>query len=229
MRMMQRRMRSARYWIDTNRSSVLIAILVLIGIGAVFANISDRARASDPEQALIIKPAETGGDETVDQNQAGISVVVHVVGAVQAPGVYTLEGTARVFDAVEAAGGLREDASIDGVNMALPLVDGAQVRIPTQREIEETKHRDTFGVPTMTASETWGLVMQETASTQLINVNTADAPALETLPGIGPSTSAKIIAEREANGPFRSLSDLSRVSGIGVKKIEALEGFAEAR
>ena len=59
----------------------------------------------------------------------------------------------------------------------------------------------------------------------VVNINTADAAALDALPGVGPSTAAKIVADREANGPFASADDLGRVSGIGPKKLEALKDF----
>ncbi len=59
----------------------------------------------------------------------------------------------------------------------------------------------------------------------VVNINTADAAALDALPGVGPSTAAKIVADRDANGPFATPDDLGRVSGIGPKKLDALRDF----
>lgn len=133
-------------------------------------------------------------------------VVVHVAGAVHAPGVQRLPAGARVIDAVDAAGGLLADADAGRVNLAAELVDGTQVYVPLVGE-----------VPPAPAGETGGDV-----TGGLIDVNVADAPALETLPGVGPATAAAIIDHRERNGPFVSVDGLLEVRGIGEAKLAQL-------
>ena len=158
-------------------------------------------------------------------------VTVHVVGAVLHPGVYELAVAARVRDAVNAAGGLTGNAAQESINLARLLADGEQIAVPTQDEYAKA----TAGASTRSGSgASKGVVSPGGASAEnpgapsagkVININTADAAALDALPGVGPSTAAKIVADREANGPFASPEDLGRVSGIGPAKLEALKDF----
>ena len=162
-------------------------------------------------------------------------VTVHVVGAVLHPGVYELRSGARVQDAVNSAGGMAGNAAQASVNLARPLADGEQIAIPTEDEYEKA----TAGASTLSGSgASKGVVSPGGASAEnpgapsagtIVNINIADANALDALPGVGPSTAAKIVADREANGPFASPDDLGRVSGIGPKKLEALKDFIRVR
>lgn len=145
-------------------------------------------------------------------------LVVHVVGSVRRPGVYRIPAGSRVADAVDAAGGALADAVLDGVNLARVLQDGEQVLVPDA----ETAARSAGAQGTVGATPAG-------APSGPVDINSATAEQLDSLPGIGPSTAAKILAERDANGPFASLDDLGRVSGIGEKKIEALKDVACAR
>lgn len=138
-------------------------------------------------------------------------VHVHVDGAVAAPGLYCLETGSRVDDAVRAAGGLAEGASSVSVNLAQVLEDGQQIVVPTEEEAQGG------GVVAPPQPE------QSSSSGGLVSINRATASELQALPGIGEATAEKIVADREANGPFASLEDLKRVSGIGDKKYEALK------
>ena len=164
---------------------------------------------------------------------AGVSgpVTVHMVGAVIHPGVYELPAAARVRDAVNAAGGLSGNAAQESVNLARPLADGEQIVIPTQDEY--AKATAGAGTPNVSGAGK-GVVSPGGASAEnpgapsagtVVNINTADAAALDALPGVGPSTAAKIVADRDANGPFATPDDLGRVSGIGPKKLDALRDF----
>lgn len=117
-------------------------------------------------------------------------IKVYVTGAVVAPGVYTLLPGSRVEDAVEAAGGFMPDAASEQINLASLLWDGAQIHVP-----------------------------HLTASTRVgggrININTASAEEIATLPGIGPTTAQKIVEYRLQHGPFRTIQDIQNVPGIG--------------
>lgn len=132
-------------------------------------------------------------------------VVVHVAGAVVAPGVYELEPGTRVIDAVTAAGGVTPDADLDRVNLAAPVVDGARIYIPR------------IGEAVVEAVGSGG-----TTSAGPVDLNTASADELDALPGIGPATAAAIIEHRDRHGPFRSVEDLLDVPGIGEAKLAAL-------
>lgn len=137
---------------------------------------------------------------------------VHVDGAVQVPGVYHLAAGSRIMDAVEAAGGLSEGAVTTAVNLAQLIQDGEQIVIP----LEEAAAASSSGNEAVASAA-------PKAKTELININRASAAELTALNGVGEATAAKIVADREANGPFRSVEDLKRVSGIGDKKFESLK------
>lgn len=148
-------------------------------------------------------------------------VYVHVIGAVERPGVYDLETGARVIDAVTAAGGLKPEAGAAGVNLARVLSDGEQIAVPTKEQLAK-------GEAVPGAAGTGGVGASGPAQGGKVNINTADAAMLDTLPGVGPSTAQKIIADREANGPFAAVEDLGRVSGIGPKKLDGLKDLISA-
>jgi len=143
-------------------------------------------------------------------------LVVHVAGAVASPGVFELTPLARVIDAVTIAGGPTADADLDGLNLAAPLADGQRVYVPHAGEVDPAAVPS--GGPAAPAES------GDDAHHGPVNVNTATAAELESLPGVGPATAAAIVDERTRNGPFASVDDLERVPGIGPAKLAALRG-----
>jgi competence protein ComEA len=141
-------------------------------------------------------------------------VVVHVAGAVVAPGVHTMGAGDRVSDAVAAAGGAVPEADLDGLNLAAPLADGQRVYVPRIGEV------DPASVPNGPSPS--GGPLGSAAPAGPVDVNRATADELEALPGVGPATAAAIVDDRDRNGPFASVDDLDRVSGIGPAKLAAL-------
>jgi competence protein ComEA len=135
---------------------------------------------------------------------ASSAVVVHVAGAVVTPGVVTLAAGSRVIDAVKAAGGAQANADLDRLNLAAKLTDGERVAVPVKGQPSP---------PLETPAA--GAAAGDAAGTGPVNLNTATADQLETLPGIGPSLAQAIIDERERSGGFRSVDDLRTVRGIG--------------
>ncbi|MDO8915346.1 MAG: ComEA family DNA-binding protein [Coriobacteriia bacterium] len=164
--------------------------------------------------------ASASGEATVEadpgQPSLPTSVTVHVVGAVMRPGVYTLSTGSRASDAVAAAGGLLGNAEQGGINLARQVADGEQLVVPVQGAAQISPAGGSTGAG---ATPTGGSV----------DLNTASATELDTLPGVGPATAAKIIADRTANGPFRSIEDLMRVPGIGPTRFESLKGLVVVR
>lgn len=143
------------------------------------------------------------------------SLRVHVAGAVTEPGVYILPMEAIVSQAIEAAGGPLEEAILDMVNMAATLEDGQQIYVPVEGD---------------SATETYPPIpVIAPASVDKININTAPAAKLETLPGIGPSLAKKIVEFRETHGPFLKIEDLLNVSGIGPSKLDGIKDLITVR
>lgn len=141
-------------------------------------------------------------------------VTVHVAGAVAEPGVVTLPAGSRVTDAVAAAGGLLDDADPSRINLARPLEDGEQLLI--LREGEDPPPAAAGGTPGGGGAGTG------TAEPDRLDLNTASAEQLRTLPGIGPALADRIVAHREQHGPFQDPGDLRDVSGIGEKRFQDL-------
>ena len=136
-------------------------------------------------------------------------LVVDVVGAVARPGIVELRTGARVFDAIGAAGGATPAADLAQLNLAAPVTDGIRIAVPVTGQ-------------TLPAEATNGTTSVTTAITGPVNLNTATAAQLDALPGIGPATAAAIVHDRETNGPFASVDDLTRVRGIGPAKLAQL-------
>lgn len=125
-----------------------------------------------------------------------------------APGVYRMSPESRVFQAVEAAGGFLPEAAGTSINQAQPLSDGQQVYVPTKEEIESA------GAASLTDAEKNGNGTQESGEPGKVNLNTADAAALQTLSGIGEAKAQAILAYREEHGGFGSVEELMNVPGI---------------
>jgi competence protein ComEA len=151
-------------------------------------------------------------------------LVVQAAGAVNRPGVYRLSGDARVDDLVRAAGGLLADADGDRVNLAAPLADGARVWIPAQGETEVPEVVADGGRSGAGAAGTGASPIP--AAPAVVDLNTATAEQLDTLPGVGPSTAAAILAYRSEHGAFASVDDLLEVRGIGDAKLEQIRPLA---
>ena len=160
----------------------------------------------DSTQLEVLAPLDT---------LAPARIAVHVVGAVQQPGVYHFNAGARGDDALRAAGGPSGDADLRRVNLAATLFDGQQFVIPRKGEQLAT-----------TVPPSGGGLDSETSNTPLlVDLNRATAAELDQLPGVGPSTARAIVDHRTRNGPFASVDDLLAVRGIGPAKLAELKPF----
>ena len=148
-------------------------------------------------------------------------IIVHVSGAVTAPGVYTLPQKSRVRDAIAAAGGASQEADLNGMNLAAPLVDGQQVRLLFASDLPTSPNPNSE--QPVRSQPLDGLL-----PAGLLDINQASAEQLEALPGIGPVTAANMIAYRQENGPFASLEDLLEVPGIGDATLDKIRDLITA-
>lgn len=196
-------------WFGWARLLLAAASVLLVGVGAFFLF---RAPAPPTEATLphvvpsTTSVAEASPTPATAPGTAAASVVVHVAGAVLEPGVYVFATGERVEQALQAAGGVTEEADPDALNLAAPLVDGSRVYVPIEGE-EVPPEVASAGEPTAAGP---------------VDVNAAPAEVLEELPGIGPTLAAAIVSERDRGGPFATVDDLERVPGIGPAKLGAL-------
>lgn len=170
----------------------LVVLSAAVGLGVM------RGQAA-PAQSVPLTGDSTGAATRSEDDPSG-ELYVHVLGAVERPGLYVLDLEARVVDAVAAAGGTTTDADLTAVNLARVVEDGEQIVVP---------------VAGATSDAPGGAAPPP--GDDRVDLNTADQAALETLPRIGPALAERIIAWREENGRFASVDDLLAVPGIGEK------------
>ena len=235
---------SRRRWVISRPAAVVLCtvFLVVLAVAGVSAG-----GVSKPEAAVVptgevlpagaappnaaakaggnLPPAIASSEETNSVgNSDSNSIVVSVVGLVHRPGVVTLAAGARVNDAITAAGGFRPKANPASVNLARPLADGEQIEVTDKADPaanSPTTAAEASAAPGKGAAASGGGATAPTGEAK-VNINSATATELESLPGVGPTTAAAIIAFREENGPFTSVAQLGEVSGIGPKKLEKL-------
>lgn len=180
-------------WVRRNRM-VLFALVAVVVLGGVL--LIQRGRRQPAPILLATATAPPSGPQSTVTPSP---LRVYVSGAVQSPDVYTLPPASIAKDAVLAAGGPAPDADLDRINLATELVDGQHVHVPHLGEEDPP-------VEWPSAQRSVGIG---------ININTADAATLETLPGIGPALAQRIIDYRETKGPFVRPEDVMDVAGVG--------------
>ncbi len=172
------------------------------------------------EEGLAVTQAGAAQEGTEASTAQSVCLSVHVVGEVANPGLYEVDAGSRVQAAIDAAGGFTNDANQGSVNLAREIVDGEQI-------VVASKSASASGVAGVgsagTASSGASTADSSGTSGGLVNINIADIAGLSSLSGIGEATAKKIIADREKNGPFKTTKDITRVSGIGDKKYEAIK------
>lgn len=203
------------------------------------------AQQSPGAQPGTQSTAQPGASESAQGGASGDATVrVHVAGAVNNPGVYTLPAQGRAVDAIAAASGAAADADLDRVNLAGALSDGVQIYVPHRGETAAPAQIQPNGGTANTGQgnaangsaqngASQGGAQPQPARTLTpagsaqkgstpVNINTATAEELQTLPRIGPAMAQRIIAWREAHGGFRSVDELDAVPGIGPSMLENL-------
>ena len=190
------------------------AVLVLLAVGGRFLADGGGAESDGRAQAHGAAALEA---EPIQKRK----VVVHVVGAVARPGLYTLEEGSRVDDALRSAGGPRAKAALELVNLAAPVADGQQVVVPVRARAPAATSAPSSASGASGAPP--GSVAPGAAAAGPVQVNSATLEELDALPEIGPVTAQKIIDYRTAKGAFSSIEELDAVPGIGPARLEQLK------
>ncbi len=206
---------------DATRAVLALAALVGLG-GMVWLLVVPRDPAPDPAPVRIVTTS-TSPTTPVTSTSVPAPLVVDVVGAVVHPGPVEVAPDARVFDAIAAAGGPRDDADLERVVRAARLSDGQRVYVPRRGQDEIPEPVGPSGGGAAAAPDASGDAGAATGATgEPVDLNTADADTLDTLPGVGPATAQAILDHRARNGPFTSVDELLEVKGIGPAKLAEL-------
>lgn len=174
---------------------VILFLLLTAAGGCGQAEEENLLLTKEEQEAAGIGSEEEEGSE---KNLPEKKIYVQVSGAVKSPGVYELEDGSRIFQAVELAGGVTEEADTGALNQAEILSDGQMVYILNQEEAAEQSSR----------------ALETGQEDKRINLNTATESELMTLPGIGAAKAKSILSWREENGGFLQIEDLMKIEGI---------------
>lgn len=203
-----------------DKLSYLIIIFLLLIIGYQYY---DNDSKDDAKEFLKINTAGIidNKEKSLDENTKELEIekvpeeseeiMVHISGAVNSPGILRLDSSKRVVDALDLAGGARDDADLDRVNLAARLHDEEKIYIPKVGEVQEN-------MTTLVSSPS------SSGPTSKININSADLSELTKIPGVGEKTAQKILDYR-ANNSFSSIEDIKNVPGIGDKKFESMKDY----
>jgi competence protein ComEA len=208
-------------WFVAKKYYVLIFIVMVFGCGYYFF-IYQSSQSSEKTISKLEKDDQLETEQKIKTNsqpepQPKIveTIMIDIKGEVKKPGVYQSNKDERVMDVINRAGGLTEKADESQVNFAAHVQDEMIIFIPTKGQVSPIPPQNLTGGNT-TANGTG-------PKSNKINLNTADENELQNLPGIGPSKATAIVAFRNENGPFQSIEDLKKISGIGDKTFEKLK------
>ena len=194
--------------LSDRKTLIKIFSVVLILLAALVLRIHDENKADITiETADAAEETEYSGESEESSVQPQV-IFVDIGGAVEEPGVYEVAKDTRLFEVIEMAGGLSEDADPDHVNRASFVEDGQKIIIP----VKGSEYTD----------DGKAAAFSPEADSGLININTASADELKTLSGIGDVTAEKIIEYRSSTA-FKSKEDIMSVDGIGRKTYEKIK------
>lgn len=194
-----------KIWFEKYKTIIIGGFVILIAGFLYFSQPDDQA-FSDFSNIPLQAPEMNASILEIEKEN--LSIFVDVKGAVRLPGLYKAKEGDRVFDLIELAGGLLEEADEDQINLAEKAYDEMVIYI-----VRKGESLQDLTYPNPSLEKTSGKV----------NLNKADTAELETLTGIGPSKAKAIIEYREQNGPYKQIEDLKKISGIGEKTFEKLQ------
>ena len=177
-------------------------VVLMIGAGIILTACDDSKEIMINEETI-----EESHEYTENKNH----IYVYLSGEVESPGVYNLENEARLYQAIELAGGMTKNAQKEYLNLAETVYDGQQIHILSKKEYKKSQEQDT------------DIVQNTDSDNALININTATPEELQSLSGVGETRAKAIIEYREKNGKFQTIEDIKNVSGIGDSTFENIQ------
>ena len=190
---------------------IFISILIIICVSIYFFT-------KDEDTNILLSNELYTVANTDNTNEDLETIMVHIDGEIVTPGIISLKAGSRIADAIQACGGTTDISDISKINLAYELKDGQKVYIPSIYDVEDVEYIQNDAGNNVIIPDT-------SSSSALVNINSATQAELETLPGIGPSTAAKIIDYRNKNGDFKNIEDIMNVSGIGESKFNNIKDY----
>lgn len=190
-----------------NKIAIIVIVIIIVLAGYYFFIYKSNENIIENESFLSVNEIKDSKSNNVIENQ---EMYVYVSGAVNSPGVIQIYSGFRVIDAIEKAGGVKENADLTKINLAEKIEDEKKIFIP---EIGENRDE----------GESYG--EKEKTQRLSVNINTANGQELQKLPGIGASLADSIIEYRKQNGKFSSIEDIKKVSGIGENKFNKIKEY----
>ncbi len=203
------------YWLYQRDQSHKTDELPLHSPAYEASNLETKELTGDSEAAQPAKPVKATREKDKDKEPPPPPLYVDVKGQVKNPGLYQFEPGTRVANAIEKAGGALPDADLVQINLAAPLTDGAALVIPAKGATSPVSA--SIGLGKSAAS------VSTTGASTVINLNTATAEELRSLPGIGEARAKAIVDYRSKQGRFRSTDDLKQIEGIGDKMFSRIK------
>ncbi len=241
------RVRPSAVW---GAAVLVVLVLAVVGVRSAWAQRAAEptpvsaadgdpfSRTSAPQDGEVVSedpsvgttggdPAPPGVPDPAAEPQTVAPMYVHVVGAVGEPGVVEVPSGARVSDVVDSAGGLSSDADPSRINLARVVVDGERIWVPVAgeeppEEVAASRAPDGSN-PSGGGRSDPGTGADGGATSDVVDVNTADSAVLQTLPGVGPVTAESILAWRTEHGRFATVEELMEVRGIGPRTLDQLK------
>lgn len=237
-----------------NKKIKIIAIITILVITIIYGiwkenkgkikieNINEQAEITDiedNEKTKNLHNTTMKNNENIKNKETNKTdknkIVIYITGEVKQEGVYELDEDSRISDAIEKAGGTKENADLSQINLAYKIEDGMRIYIPKKGELVQDKEKIEDKTQEILTGKSTDITNTTSVNTNLstnkksktdiekINLNKATQTELETLPGIGPSTAEKIIAYRKENGNFKKIEDIMNVNGIGESKYNKIK------
>lgn len=190
---------------EQRRKIIFIVILALLIVAGSFYSFWQK---NSVDEHATAGEALAKGTKVADEKPN--EIIVYISGAVNKSGVFKLSHNARVIDVVNMAGGLTMDADGEKTNMAQLLKDGMHIHVAS-KAVSSSNGGD---LPVNSGKG---------VGSNVVNINTADKSALDTLPGVGPALAERIIQYRQTNGSFSEIEGLKKVPGLGASKFEKMK------
>lgn len=228
------KLENLKLWALQNKDKIKTVALPVLVIAAVlffwFSGKGEDITLTDgePSASEVQIQEEGGAGDDPAAKEVGTApgkIFVNIGGEVAAPGVYEVTEGTRLFEVINRAGGLTEEADIDVINRAETVYDGQKILIASYEETKNGKYSAGTGGGQTAGNGTDSAQEAGNKDGEKVNINTADSAELQSIPGIGPSKADRIIEYRDTQGRFNTIEDIKNISGIGNKTFESIKKY----